>query len=86
MTLRDKFDTDPHNGDWRDDLLVIIGIVFLLTFFSVLVFSRLAERWDVLFNAGITLLALGIYVRVLGKKNSARTEHRQLPTERIEDA
>ena len=68
MTLRDKFDNNTTNGDWRDDLLAIIGVLLLLTFFSVLVLSRLAERWDVLFNAGITLLVIGIWLRVQGKK------------------
>lgn len=69
MTLRDKFDSNPNNGDWRDDLLAIVGVLALLAFFSVLVLSRLSERWDVLFYIGITLLVVGIYVRVLGKKN-----------------
>lgn len=67
--LRHKFDSDPTNGDWRDDLLVLVGVVCLLAYFSVLVLARLTERWDVLFYAGITLLTVGIYVRVSGKKN-----------------
>ena len=68
MTLRDKFDADPTNGDWRDDLLVMVGVVCLLAFFTSLFLARLANRWDVLFYVGITLLVLGIYVRVAGKK------------------
>lgn len=68
MTLRDKFDADPRNGDWRDDLLVLVGVICLLAFFSVVALASLAHREDVLFYVGITLLVLGIYVRVQGKK------------------
>ena len=68
FNLRDKFDNDPHNGDWRDDLLVIIGVVCLLAFFSVISLASLTHREDVLFYIGITTLVLGIYVRVAGKR------------------
>lgn len=65
---RDKFDNDPTNGDWRDDLLVVVGVVCLLAFFTTLALARMAGRLDVLFYAGITLFVIGIYVRVAGKK------------------
>lgn len=68
MSWRDNFDNDPHNGDWRDDLLVIVGVLCLLAFFSVIALASLSHREDVLFYIGITLLTIGVYVRVLGKR------------------
>lgn len=67
--LRDRFDTDPNNGDWRDDLSLIVGVLFLLAFFTSLFLARQANRWDVLFYVGITLAFIGLYIRVLGKKH-----------------
>ena len=75
--LRDQFDSDPTNGDWRDDFLVIVGVVMLLVAYAVFGLIGLSGHFNILliagaltiFTGGITLFAVGLYVRLEGKRN-----------------
>ena len=73
MSLRDKFDSNPNNEDWRDELLLIVGLLLVLTFLSVIALLGMKNQLETIallgLIAGNLLISAGLYIRLMGKKD-----------------